>query len=1012
MTYHRQHSLERSTNAEELIRFFSSDSIRGLNEHWVEENRKRYGENRITPAQKTPLWKQYLDKFKDSTILVLCFCALLAIAIGLYKNEIPYDGFAIIIAVIISTAVSFWSEYKADKAFEILKSDNENISVKVIRSGILKVISTVDLVAGDIIQLESGDKIPADAVFIDGADLVADESLMTGESAPVSKGHEATGLIGGTMVMTGSCKAIITDVGDSMHMGAILKSLSLETDDETPLQYKLGKLAKQISIIGTTAAVLILITLLTSSVLMGEFGTISDTIKHKIVLWLILTASSSIFIFICGNKSVKNFISYASPIVAAGGLIILTFFIGKPTGTLFSINNILSNIRHMMDFFIVAVTIIVVAVPEGLPMAVTISLALSMRKIRQDNNLVRKMLATETIGSVNVICSDKTGTLTKNQMEVSEVLYAGREYSHNNFRDISNNPFYELLKISIAVNSTAVISVDETGRHPKIIGNATEGALLKFLTYTNSDYLIIREISPIFRRISFDSNRKLMTTVTGYANCKSCKINPTGSSSRCLASYRSKNQGCKVVLVKGAPERVLESCTKVNIGSEVVPLSEHIENVKKKMSEMTKKAMRVIAFAYKVEIGSNALEKASLENDLVFLGLFGISDPIREDVPTAIRAAKTAGIKVIMVTGDNIETARAIAFDAGLLCNEQREILMEGTEFRNKKDQEILELLDNLAVLARATPPDKERLVYLIQSTGKVVAVTGDGTNDAPALKKADVGIAMGLKGTDVAKEASDIVLTDDNFGSIIKAIKWGRTLYENVQKFLQFQLTINFSALAIAILSPILKTAFPEHHFQMMPLTVLQLLWVNIVMDTLAAFALGLEPPKDEIMKEKPKKRDDSFINKYMIFNILSMGIFFTAVIMSFQAYDILGTLKLKGSLAFSTSLFTCYIFMQVFNLFNARVIKPDSSITKGLSQSHSFLSVLLLVSVVQVLITQFGGKFFGTQPLPLSMWLKIMYVGFWTLMVGTLFRELEKFLYFNKEKIKKYTQPPNVSH
>lgn len=1003
MAYNRQYSSERSTSVDELAIFYSSDTHRGLNEHWVEENRKRYGENKITPAKKTPIWKQYLDKFKDATIVVLCVCALLAIAIGLYKKEMPYDGFAIILAVFVATTVSFWSEYKADKAFEILKSDNENISVKVIRSGVLKIISTIELVAGDIIELESGDKVPADAVFIDGSDFLTDESLMTGESAPVAKSPEAPILIGGTMVMTGSCKAIVTNVGDNMQMGAILKALSQETDDETPLQYKLGKLAKQISVIGTTAAILILFALLTSSVFMGEFGVISGMIKQKIIIWFILVSASTILIFICGNKALKNFASFASPIVAASGLIFLTFFIGKPTGTLFTIKDVLSNIRHMLDFFIVAVTIIVVAVPEGLPMAVTISLALSMRKIRQDNNLVRKMLATETIGSVNVICSDKTGTLTKNQMEVSEVLFAGKEYSSDNFYTICNEPLYELLKLSIAVNSTAVISMDETGKHLKIIGNTTEGALLSFLARINSDYRVIREISPIYKRISFDSNRKLMTTVTGYTNCNACKINLTGSS-RCLASYRKRSQGCKVVLVKGAPEKLFGLCTKINIESGIEPFNEHRENVKRKLSMMSRKAMRVIAFAYKIEISQNYSVETELEDDLIFLGLFGISDPIREDVPSAINTAKTAGIDVKMVTGDNIETAKAIALDACLLQDEQHDILMEGTEFQSKSDEEILHLLDNLVVLARATPPDKERLVYLIQSTGKVVAVTGDGTNDAPALKKADVGIAMGLKGTDVAKEASDIVLTDDNFGSIVKAIKWGRTLYENVQKFLQFQLTINFSALAIAIFSPILKTIFPDYHFQMMPLTVLQLLWVNIVMDTLAAFALGLEPPKDEIMKEKPKKKDDPFINKYMVFNILSMGTFFTIIIMSFQAFDILGASKLKGSLAFSTALFTCYISMQVFNLFNARVIKPDSSITKGLSRSHSFLFVLTVVSIVQVFITQFGGSFFGTQPLPLSMWLKILYVGLWTLMAGTLFRELEKFIYFNRERIKKY--------
>jgi len=964
--------------AEKLIKDFGSDAHNGLSEEGVKRNREKYGKNEITPSEKVPVWKQFLEHFKDPTIIILCICALVSTAIGIYQGEFPWDGIGIFIAIIIATGVGFWSEYKADKAFETLKEDNENIDVKVIRDGSLKVISTKELVVGDIIELENGDKIPADAVVLNCIDLLVDESLMTGESVPVEKGPDNTKLIGGTMVVTGSARAVVTNVGDNMEMGSILRSLADQTQEQTPLQYKLAKLAGLISVVGTVAAVLIFFALFTNSVLTGNFGVLSNSVKTGTVVFLAAIAVITGVLLIKGNKKIKRIATVLGPLIAAIGLLYVAFAIGKPADAIESAKSIL-------NFFIVAVTIIVVAVPEGLPMAVTISLALSMRKIRRDNNLVRKMLATETIGSVNVICSDKTGTLTKNQMQVREVYFNGKHFDSSNFNELTQNPMFEVIKILLAANSTANVTKDKDG-NIEIVGNTTEGAMLTWLNELGVNFntiLDIRENMPVYDRLSFNADRKMMSTVTGLENSDLFNFNENkDKDSQTIKS-------CKVVLAKGAPERILSLCTGVSIGDKIESFEKHKDDINNKLLGLSDKAMRTIALAYKVVAEDEVLDKDSIEKDLVFAGLLGITDPVREDVPHAINVAKEAGINVIMVTGDNVNTARAIAREINLL--EEDSIVMEGSEFKEKSDEEILSILKKLRVLARATPSDKERLVSLIQRTKEVVAVTGDGTNDAPALKKADVGISMGLKGTDVAKEASDIVLTDDNFGSIVKAVHWGRTLYENVQKFLQFQLTINVSALAIAFLSPILEMIFPSANFQTIPLTVLQLLWINLVMDTLAALALGLEPPRDGIMKEKPKRREESFLTKNMSFSILTTGLYFTVFILLLQAFDFMGASKL-GDKGTSSVLFTTYVFMQLFNLLNSRSLKPGASIFENLTKSKSFMAIFTVIVVVQVIITQFGGAFFNTQALPLYMWGKIILVSSLTLVVGALVRWSQK--------------------
>jgi len=957
--------------ARKYLEEYGADPHNGLSTQNVEKNRSKYGRNEITPAEKDPLWKQYLEKFNDPTIIILCICAAISVGIGFYHQEFPWEGIGIFIAIAIATGVGFFSEYKADKAFETLKRDNENIQVKVIRDGELRVISTRELVVGDIIEIESGDKIPADGMLINSVDLLVDESLMTGESLAVNKSEEDDKVIGGTVIVSGQGKVILTAVGEKMQMGEILRSLSRQEEDPTPLQVKLDSLAGLISKIGTTAAVLIFFSLFASAAMAGKFGVISSSLKTVTVVGLFAIAAVTGVMLFKGSEKLKKIFTIGGPLLAALFMVYISFFAISP-------DHVVENIQDILDYFIVAVTIIVVAVPEGLPMAVTISLALSMRKIRQDNNLVRKMLATETIGSVNVICSDKTGTLTKNQMTVQQVYFAGNTYGRDSFSKIKEHSYFDTLKYLLTINSTADFIKDDEGKY-KVIGNSTEGALLSWMGEMGVDFHQLREDTPIYHRIPFNSERKMMSSTTGYDTCQNCKIHDSG---KCSVS-----KDCRITYVKGAPEKIISFCNSILVGDKIEDIKKYNKDLDTFISVMSEKAMRIIALAYKVEPTSKFESALNVESDLVLVGLVGISDPLRDDVKDAVNVAKSAGIDVKMVTGDNIKTASAIAKEVGLLVGNDW-VAMEGTEFRESSDDKILKVINKLKVLARATPSDKERLVNLIQSKNLVVAVTGDGTNDAPALKKADVGISMGLRGTDVAKEASDIVLTDDNFGSIVKAVKWGRTLYENIQKFLQFQLTINFSALMIAILSPILLLIFPGSNFQALPLTVIQLLWVNLVMDTLAALALGLEPPRNTIMNDPPKKRTESFLTKTMLYNIGTMGVFFTVFIMLLQAVNFMGATKDM----FPSVLFTTYIFMQVFNMFNARSVRQGTSVFKNLKESKSFFLVLAAIVVVQVLITTFGGAFFNTQALPLTMWAKIIGVGLSTLVIGAIFRAIGK--------------------
>lgn len=963
---------------ETVLEKFGTDPERGLTTEQVRRNREKYGSNELSPPEKDPLWKQYLDKFKDPTIIILSACAFLALLTGIYELAAKgswlgiLESVAILIAVAIATGVGFMLEYKADQAFELLQAETENVVVKVTRDGAFHTVLVNDVVAGDIVHLGTGDKIPGDGLVIESTILQVDQSLWNGEPIPASKDktHDPV-LVGGTDVVEGHAAMIVKAVGDNSERGKIAKKLGEAEQELTPLEQKLNALADIINIAGTGAAALIFASIFGAGIMRGELG---GTLEPMGQMVLLMVAAVVFVVVIAYSLTKQGREKLVRTIVVGWGLVLVlgvaTLFIwGAPlSGESAALSNFLDNVfSPLLRYFILAVTIIVVAVPEGLPLAITISLALSMQKIRQDNNLVRKMIATETIGSANVICSDKTGTLTLNRMSVDWLYLHGQLHKDDQVTNLTRHPAFERMALIAARNSTS--QLEEKSGELKFVGNHTECALLKWLRDQGVAYEEIRERVPWVAEIPFNAERKMMSTIVSH-------------------------DGHRLMLSKGAPERIISRCTQIEVDNgQVEPIEKHQDELNRRLDEMTTLAMRPLALAYK----SMTTDGDEPEEGLTFLALIGISDPVRHDVAAAVKTCKLAGIEVKMVTGDHEKTAHVIAKKIGLLDDDS--LTITGDRFETMSDDEILAVVPRLRVLARSTPLQKERLVRLLQSLGEVVAVTGDGTNDAPALKTADVGISMGIRGTDIAKQASDIVLVDDNFGSIVRAVHWGRTLYENVQKFLQFQLTINLSALAIAFLSPLLALGLallaeqgihilPGADFKELPLTVLQLLWVNLIMDTLAALALSLEPRRDALMKDPPKRRGESFITRSMAENILVMGVYFTFVILFMQATGWYLGADRTNATQVSSVLFTTYVFLQVFNLFNARSVRPDRSAFAGVRASRNFWMVLGLIVVVQIALTQLGGVTFNTAPLSLWMWVKILLLTSTAIILGEAFR------------------------
>lgn len=881
----------------------------GLTDSEVLESREKNGINLLTPPKRPSLWKLYLEKFEDPVVRVLLVAAVFSLIISIIENEYA-ETIGIIAAILLATGIGFYFEYDASKKFDLLNAVNEETLVKVIRNGRVQEIPRKDIVVGDIVILETGEEIPADGELIDAISLQVNESNLTGEPV-INKtiieadfDEEATyasnRVMRGTTVVDGHGTMRVLHVGDATEIGKVARQSTEENLEPTPLNIQLTKLANLIGKIGFTVAGL----------------------------------AFAIFF-------IKD--------------VVLYFDFGSLNGW----NEWLPVFERTLKYFMMAVTLIVVAVPEGLPMSVTLSLALNMRRMLSTNNLVRKMHACETMGAITVICTDKTGTLTQNLMQVHEPNF----YGLKNGGDLSVDDISSLIAEGISANSTAFLEDNGTGEKPKGVGNPTEVALLLWLNSQGRNYLELRENAHILDQLTFSTERKFMATLV-----------------------ESPLIGKKILYIKGAPEIVLGKCKEVVLqDGQRVDAGEYRPTVEAQLLNYQNMAMRTLGFAYKIvgETEPNDCTELVSGNDLNFLGIVAISDPIRPDVPAAVAKCQSAGIGIKIVTGDTPGTATEIARQIGLWKPETdtERNRITGVAFAELSDEEALDRIMDLKIMSRARPTDKQRLVQLLQQKGAVVAVTGDGTNDAPALNHAQVGLSMGT-GTSVAKEASDITLLDDSFNSIGTAVMWGRSLYKNIQRFIVFQLTINFVALLIVLLGSVIGTE--------LPLTVTQMLWVNLIMDTFAALALASIPPSENVMLEKPRRSTDFIISKAMRTNILGVGTVFLIVLLgliyhfehSAQGMDVHNL----------TVFFTFFVMLQFWNLFNARVFGTTDSAFKGLSKSYGMELIVLAILVGQFLIVQFGGAVFRTTPLDWQTWLLIIGVSSMVLWVGELVRLVQR--------------------
>jgi len=856
---------------QDVLTELNSSEEMGLTTAEVKERTQRYGKNVFSPQEKGSMIAKIFDSLKEPLIVILLISGLISLAMGHIA-----DGLGIFVAVLIATSIAIIQEGKSDKAFEALSKLSEDVHVKAVRDGNIISISQSDLTIGDIIHLETGDKVPADARVVHRSNLGVDESMLTGEAESVTKitakidrencplAERINMLYSGTMVIEGRAIAIVTYIGDQTEMGKIANELKQEETSQTPLQQKLSDLGKRISIVGS---------------------------------------------------------------IAAAGVFLLELFNMYRSGILV-LDNIGVALPGIKDAFVTSVALIVAAVPEGLPTMVAITLAFNMQKMAKNNALVRKLIACETIGSVNVICSDKTGTLTENKMTVVDVWCDGKDVPINELN------CEEMLQ-NFCVNSTADIQKIESKF--EFLGNPTECSLLVCANKNNINYLNYRkQFAEPLADYHFTSARKMMST-----------------------AYE-KDKGYRLY-TKGSPEKVLAICNRILYDGKIIDMTQkHRDVIEENIKKLQDKARRVLAFAYNdFTIEPQWEDIYNVEKDLVFTGFIGIEDPLRTDVKAAIDQCRQAGITVKILTGDNINTARAIAKQLGIVKSDS--LVLEVTDIDEMSDQELKSKLDKIVVIARSNPTAKMRVVKLLKEINNSVVVTGDGINDAPALKAADVGVAMGIAGTEVAKEASDIVLLDDSFSTIVNAIKWGRGIYENFQRFIQFQLTVN----VVAFLTVILAELFGFK----MPFTTLQLLWVNIIMDGPPALTLGLEPPREHLLENQPIKRNASIVTKDMLLKIVTNGLFIvTALLM------LLETQALGGSVAQqSTIVFTSFVLFQLWNAFNCREFGV-ASIFPNIYRNKVMVGVVFLTFLVQILVTQFGGNVFKTVPLELDLWIKII--------------------------------------
>ena len=880
--------------------------IMGLTSLQVEESRRLYGENVLTPPERVSLWKQFLEKFEDPIIRILLLAWVLSMIIsGVHCWGPEQEGFSaflepigIFFAIMLASTIGFIFEVKAARAFEVLNTVNDDIMVTVMRNGKVQEVTRKEIVVGDVVMLNTGDEVPADGVLLESHSLQINESTLTGEPV-ISKttieadfDDEATypsnKVLRSTTVVDGHGIMQVELVGDATEYGKVNQGALIDNNLDTPLQIQLKRLADLISKIGYIVSAITFVLL-----------------------------------------SIQVFLQDA------------------PGSTMDIVSSLLNS-------FMIAVTLIVVSVPEGLPMSVTLSLALNMNRMLKTNNLVRKMHACETMGATTVICTDKTGTLTQNRMQVYETNFFALDG-----QELSSGDSSAIVKEGIAVNSTA--NLDKSDGSVKTIGNPTEAALLLWLDKQGVDYMPLREDAEVLSQLTFSTERKYMATVVD-----------------------SPLLGKKVLYVKGAPEIVLAHCERMMTANGTTTVSKHRDAIEAKLLEYQGMAMRTLGFACQILDENDNV--APYENgrlhgtELVFVGFVAISDPVRSDVPEAVGRCLQAGVDVKIVTGDTPGTAREIGRQIGICdSNTPTEAVITGPEFEALSDEEATKRVMGLKIMCRARPMDKQRLVRLLQEQDAVVAVTGDGTNDAPALKAAQVGLSMG-DGTSVAKEASDITIIDNSFSSITRAVMWGRSLYKNIQRFLLFQLTINVAACVIVMLGSLIGAESP--------LTITQMLWVNLIMDTFAAGALASLPPSWSVMKEKPRKsgaNGDFIITKSMAWNIFVVGILFVAV----QLALLLWFNSSEGLSRYELSeFFTYFVMLQFWNMFNARAYMTGESAFKGLFDGKTFLCVCGVILIGQFLIVTFGGEMFNVEPLTAKSWGVIIALTSLVLWIGEAIR------------------------
>lgn len=862
----------------------SVDPDKGLNDNEVKESLNKYGKNEFTREKQKSFFMRIIDAAKDPMIILL----IVAIIITLGVNIIRYTNggeaefvecIGIFIAISLSIMITVIMEGKSAKAFETLNKIKDDVTVRVIRNGKISLIHQNEIVVGDIILIETGDKLPADGRLLQSVSLQVDESSLTGESIAVEKdesivfdtekipvAERKNMLYSGCFVTGGSGKMVVTGVGDATEFGKIAKELSVSENSSTPIQEKLAHLGKIITILGASAAILVFL--------------------------------------------IQIFQTYSA-------------------GTL--------SFDTVSDAFINSIVLIVATVPEGLPTIVAVSLSINIIKMSKQNALVKKLVACETIGSINVICSDKTGTLTENRMTVVNFYTDKKTLLPNELTE-------KYIIDNCCINSTG--NVEFNGETPQFIGNPTECALLVACQKSNINYEEIRENAIVEASYPFSSETKSMTTVV-------------------------KNNDGYTIFTKGSPEKIISLCSidatkKSSVEQEIINYQE--------------KACRVIGFAHKnINLWDEKMEQdnSTFETGMEFDGFTAISDPLRHDVYAAIDKCRSAGIDLKILTGDNIVTAKAIAGELGLL--DDKHISVEAGYLEDLSDEEFEKIIPTVRVIARSTPGIKMKVVKTLKAQGNVVAVTGDGINDAPAIKNADVGIAMGISGTEVSKDASDIILLDDSFSTIVTAVQWGRGIYENFQRFVQFQLTVNLSSVIVVLVSIIAGFATP--------FTALQLLWINLVMDGPPALTLGLEPIRDDLMKNKPTKRNAGVVSKSMLGQIVFNGLFIAILFMLQTTVNILGGTPEQ----LPSILFTLFVVFQLFNAFNSRELS-NRSIFKTLFSNKLMLGVLALTFGLQVLITQFGGSVFNTVPLPFNMWVKITALGFTVILASEIFKLIKR--------------------